>query len=387
MNILFVTLFALETNTSVTKSNYGIIKGLLSLGHKVTVLEPEMDKALSYYDGSFGLSGVNIKRIKNENLGQKIAVHSAQTKGIKRLTLSVLKFVYSKFRVFDRTKELVSEAKRITDLDDYYDVIISTSDPKTSHLFVGELVENGIKYGRWIQHWGDPLAGDVSKNNIYPNFYIERIERRMIDRADKVVYVSPFTLEIQKKRYNKEINKLSFVPLPCDECDSEDAEYSRFEQLNIVYLGDYSSHIRDIIPLYTACSKMEFVRLTIAGNTDVELKETDNIKVLPRVSHIKAKELENQADVIVSIGNLSGSQIPGKLYYSASGGKHIVVAIDGNNKAEMKKYLDSFNRFICCENTVESLTATLAALRDMPEVKYEAPERLLPVNIAKEIIL
>ena len=137
--------------------------------------------------------------------------------------------------------------------------MISTSDPKTSHLFVKELIKCGLKYGKWIQHWGDPLAGDISKNNIYPNFYVEKIERRMIESADKVVYVSPFTLEAQEKRYSKERQKLSFVPLPCDECESENVEYTQSELLNIVYLGDYSSHIRDIIPLYTACSKMDFV--------------------------------------------------------------------------------------------------------------------------------
>lgn len=386
MNILFVTLFALETNTSVTKSNYGIIQGLMHLGHSVTLLMPEIDQGVSYFDDSLELNGITIERIKNENVGQQIASHSAQATGIKKKLLSIARIVYGKCRIFDRTKALLSEAKHFSGFDKYYDIVISTSDPKTSHLFVKELIKCGLKYGKWIQHWGDPLAGDISKNNIYPNFYVEKIERRMIESADKVVYVSPFTLEAQEKRYSKERQKLSFVPLPCDECESENVEYTQSELLNIVYLGDYSSHIRDIIPLYTACSKMDFVKLTIAGNTDVKLKESENIRIFPRVPQAQAKELENQADVIVSIGNLSGNQIPGKLYYSASGNKHIVVAIDGDNKAEMKRYLDSFNRFICCENTVESLTTALTTLKDMPEPKYETPKRLLPMNIAREII-
>lgn len=386
MNILFVTLFALETNTSVTKSNYGIIKGLINLGYNVTLLMPEIDQGLSYYDNSLDLKGITIERIRNENVGQQIASHSAQATGIKKKLLSVARNVYGKCRIFDRTKALLSEAKNFGGFDKYYDVVVSTSDPKTSHLYVKELIKCGLKYGKWIQHWGDPLAGDISKSNIYPNFYVEKIERKIINGADKVVYVSPFTLEAQERRYNAEKHKLSFVPLPCDEYEIVNVEPTHSEHLNIVYLGDYSSHIRDIIPLYTACSKINFVKLTIAGNTDVKLKETENIRIFPRVPQAQAKELEDQADVIVSIGNLSGNQIPGKLYYSASGNKHIVVAIDGDNKAEMKKYLDSFNRFICCENTVESLTAALTALKDMPESKYETPKRLLPMNIAREII-
>ena len=386
MNILFVTLFALETNTSVTKSNYGIIKGLIELGHSVTLLMPEIDKRLSYYDDSIDFSGITIERIKNENMGQQIASHSAQATGISEKLISFARTVYGKCRIFDRTKALIAEAKKFKGFDKYYDVVISTSDPKTSHLFVKELIKCGLKYGKWIQHWGDPLAGDISKNNIYPNFYIEKIERKIISKADKVVYVSPFTLEAQAKRYVAEKSKLAFVPLPCDECESVDFKCDSSEQLNIVYLGDYSSHIRDINPLYTACSKMDGVNLTIAGNSDIMLNPQNNIRVFPRIPQAEAKKLENQADVIVSIGNLSGNQIPGKLYYSASGGKHIIVAIDGDNKVEMKKYLESFNRFICCENTVGSLTESLTKLKKTSHIQYETPQRLLPLNVAKEIL-
>lgn len=389
MNILFVTLFALETNTSVTKSNYGIIKGLAELGHNVTVLMPEIDRQLSYYDDSLDLSGIVIERIRNQNVGQQIAAHATQATGIKKKMLSVARTVYGKSKIFDRTKALISEAKNFSGLDNYYDVIISTSDPKTSHLFVNELIKQGLRYGRWIQHWGDPLAGDISKNNIYPNFYIEKVEKRIIHKADKVIYVSPFTLKAQVRRYADEKDKLAFVPLPCDEgdvCNNSEVENLSRKKLNIVYLGDYSSRIRDIKPLYNACANMEFVQLAIAGNTDVILKEKKNIKVFPRLSQAKAKELENQADVIVSVGNLAGNQIPGKLYYSASGKKHIVVALDGDSKTEMKEYLDSFNRFVCCENTVESLTETLANLRNDPCHEYETPQRLLPINVAREIL-
>ena len=386
MKILFVTLFSLETNTSVTKSNYGIIKGFLELGHDVTLLMPEIDSSLFYYDDSLSLNGITVERIKNENIGQQIASHSVQATGIKKKLLSCARTIYGKCRIFDRTKALVAEAKHFRGLDKYYDVVISTSDPKTSHLFVAELIKCGLKYGRWIQHWGDPLAGDISKQNIFPNFYIEQVEKEIISKADRVIYVSPFTLEAQKNRYKTEEKKFMFVPLPCDENKSADLVHYTSEPLKIAYLGDYSSHVRNIVPLYSACSKLSFVDLTVAGNTDLNLTESNNIRIFPRLPQTKAKEIENEADVIVSVGNLSGNQIPGKLYYSASGNKHIVVAIDGDNKSAMREYLESYNRFICCENTVESLSETLTKIKDAPPVQYKTPEKLLPVNIAKAIL-
>ena len=39
MNVLFVTLFPLENNTSVTISNYGLLMGLHALGYEVTILD------------------------------------------------------------------------------------------------------------------------------------------------------------------------------------------------------------------------------------------------------------------------------------------------------------------------------------------------------------
>ena len=40
MKVLFVTLFPLENNTSVTISNYGLLRGLQLLGHDITLLMP-----------------------------------------------------------------------------------------------------------------------------------------------------------------------------------------------------------------------------------------------------------------------------------------------------------------------------------------------------------
>lgn len=386
MKILFVTLYALETNTSVTKSNYGILKGFLELGYDVTLLMPEMNDELSYYDNSLDLQGLNIIRINTNNVTQKIVNNSSKYVGLKKKFYNFVKNIYKKFKIFDRTKCYLKKAKEIKLSDEYFDVVISTSDPKTSHLFVEELIKNGLNYGRWIQHWGDPLAGDISKRNVYPNFYIEKIEKKIIWKADKVIYVSPFTLEVQERRYGSQKHKFHFVPLPCDINSSSSVDYSENKILNIVYLGDYSSNIRNIIPLYNACSNLNFVKLIIAGNTDISLENKKNIVILPRIKQSEAKKIEEKADVIVSIGNLSGNQIPGKIYYSSSSKKHILVTVDGEYKEKMKDYLESYNRFICCDNTTYDISNALYKLKNISYVYYETPEVMIPKNVAKKII-
>lgn len=390
MKILFVTLCALETNTSVTKSNYGILKGLVDCGHQVTLLMPEIDINLSYFDDSYQMKDVSVLRIKNNSIGQKIATISNSSTGLKKKLIGVARTVYGKCKVFDRTKELIKEAPNFEKYDEYYDVVISTSDPKTSHMFVAEMIKNGLKYGRWIQHWGDPLAGDISRNSIHPEWLLQNIEKNILKNADRVVYVSPFTREVQKKRYPSLSEKLGFVPLACDEYDQEPekAEVVRVMEsaLRVVYLGDYSSKIRNILPLYEACCEMPDVSLTIAGNTDLQLAEKKNIRIYPRIPQEKAKALEDAADVIVSVGNLNGNQIPGKIYYAASSKKTILVTVDGDFKEQMCEYITSYDRFTCCDNTKEAIKASLKKVIVSADVEYKTPERLLPVNVAKEIL-
>lgn len=388
MEVLFVTLCPLETNTSVTKSNIGILTGLKELGHDVTIVMPELDGSVSYYDDSYDLANYKVIRFKSGGLGNKIAAFNNSPFELKQYVVSALRRIYQRLSIFDRTKEFLNCASELPIYDEYFDVVISTSDPKTSHLFVERMIGHGLKYGKWVQHWGDPLSGDISSALIYPQSYIKRVEKNIIKNADKVVYVSPFTAEVQKRNYPEYDEKLHFVPLACDQPTEQcsDSNTETIGMLTAVYLGDYSSHIRDIMPLYNAVSKMKNIRLTIAGGTDLVLTNTDNITILPRVKQDKVKELESNASVIISVGNLSGTQIPGKLYYAASSQKTILVTVDGDNKEEMVKYLDSFNRFDVCNNTENCITEALEKILANRDKKFSIPERLLPKNVASDIL-
>lgn len=387
MRVLFVTLFALETNTSVTKSNYGLIKGLQELDCSIDLLMPEINETLAYYDDFFNLSNINIIRIKNNSMSQQIVSASKKITGYKAKIYDILKKLYFKTQIFDRTKALIKKAKEIDVYQTYYDIVISTSDPKTSHLFTAELIKNGLSYGKWIQHWGDPLSGDITKRNIYPEFMIRKIEKNMIGKADSIVYVSPFTHREQKKKYHPLREKMQFAPLPCDPGHTTETEVL-INPLNIkmAYLGDYNSSIRDILPLYEAVKCCENIKLIIAGNTDLNLYNTDNITIYPRLPQTRIKEIEDSVDIIVSIGNRRGTQIPGKIYYAASSEKIILVTVDGDSTDEMYHYLNSYGRFICCKNTADDIRKTISALTKQKKIEISAPTQLYPKQIMTQIL-
>lgn len=363
MNILLVTLYSLERNTSVAISNINITKGLLELGHQVTWVMPHWAQCETEFDAS----QVRIIRVPGED--------EKRDAGFLRNRLR------SHFYMLDFTRPYLRQVRKTQIPDEFYDVVISTSDPKTSHVFTARLLRH-VRYGRWIQHWGDPLLGDITRNFWWPRWYIKCYERSIIRKADKIVYVTPFTCEAQRKEYPKMAHKIAFIPLPADMHGTETVEQDGL--LRIAYLGDYNPAFRNLHPLYNACSKMDGVSLTIAGHGP-SYRSLPNIKVLPRIPQDKALEIENDSDVIFCVCNKRGTQIPGKILYKASSDKHILVAVEKESHDEMCKYLESYNRFVVCDNTSASITEALKSLRGKPH-DYVTPERLLPVSIAREIL-
>lgn len=367
MNILIVTLFPLERNTSVANSSISIINGLLQLKHNVTIVMPEWPTIETNCD----LNQLRVIRIPGQ-----------PNKPYSNWFLSKL---HSHFDFLDLTRGYMKHIKDVQLPNEYFDIVLSFSDPKASHVFTAELLKKKkIKYGKWIQHWGDPILGDITRNFWWPQRVIKWYERNLIGKADKSVYVTPFTYKMLMNAYLSLKNKLAFVPLPAEMLPI--VEPSKTNVLKISYLGDYNPRFRNLRPLYDACADICGVRLTMAGHGP-KYPEVDNVTQLPRIPQQQANLIENESDVIACVCNRSGTQIPGKIMYKTSTNKHILVAVEQDRYVDMVNYLKSFNRFIICQNTIESIRSAIENIRNMDEKTYTTPKQLLPVNIAKEILI
>lgn len=363
MNVLLVSLFALERNTSVTISNINITKGLLALGHKVTWVMPNWAQCETEFDAS----QVRIIRVPGQDQPRQAGF--------------LIDKLRSHFSFLDFTRSYLRQVRKVQIPDEYFDVVISTSDPKTSHVFTKRLLKH-VRYGKWIQHWGDPLLGDITRHFWWPEWFIKCYEWNMIRKADKIVYVTPFTYEAQCAAYPRLAHKLAFVPLPADMHQTKTVQEKG--KLKVAYLGDYNTSFRNLRPLYDACASLDFVQLTVAGHGP-KYPGTDRITILPRIPQDQALKIESEADVIFSAGNKIGTQIPGKIFYKTSSDKHILVAVEQERRDDMVRYLESFNRFVICDNTTESITEALLSLCNRSH-SYTTPDRLLPANVAKEIL-
>lgn len=385
MRILFVTLCSIETNSSAMIRNNSLIKGLAINGSYVDILTVSTNKNNPFLDTSMDWNWegrVNIIKLKGNSTYNSLIEPTKNFIGsLKKTLLPIIRWIYHSFSLFDNTIYIAKSVNISTLANNYYDIVISSSDPKSSHVAVDKLLKQGLTCRRLIQYWGDPLANDINKTSILPRLYLKIKEKKLFSCADNIVYVSPFTLKDQKKIFPKFAGRMHFIPIPY--LKKKFYNRSNAKKTTIGYFGDYTSKVRNILPLYETCKKMQDnFELLIAGNSDLKINTFKNIAVFPRISQEKVEELEASCDILVSILNKTGKQIPGKIYHFAATNRPILVILDGDNKDKMRQYLEKFNRYIFCENDEESILEAITGIKNNKKEYYPSPY-FEPERIAK----
>ncbi len=369
MKILYITADPLEYNTSANMRNRAIINGFIKNGHVVDTLSASVNSETVGYDKSVNIQNLNkrywldMSKSYSKLVIKKEELNKNKKKNKIKLKIKTLLYkIYTKISLYDTKKSLVKKVKEVQ-FEEKYDIIISSSDPKSAHLLAEEVIKvNSEITKKWIQYWGDPFAMDINKSSIIPSIIIKREEKRILSLADKIIYVSPFTHKEQCKLYKKLSTKMFFLPIACEEKYNLEKTDKKDGFIKLGYFGNCYAKDRNIIPLVEMSQGNDAIKLILCGNTDVEIPKTNNIISYARVSSGKVKALQNEVDILVCVCNRRGTQIPGKIYHYSATNKLILILIDGDNKLELKEYFDSFNRFITCENEKEDILKTIKNL-------------------------
>jgi hypothetical protein len=351
LRVLYITLSPIDTNTSATLRNKAVLKGLAENGVAIDLLTLSAIENNNFFDRKVDkLDNVNIIRLaQNKAYSSLTKTNKSFIGRVKKILMPLARKVFHTFSLYDNT---IYRARKLRKADvprDYYDLVISSSDPKSSHIAAQKLISDGLGYGKWIQYWGDPMTDDITKKSFHPRWYVKRTEKRILSKADSIIYVSPFTLGRQEEMFPAYSHKMEFIVTPYMQPKIYEKDRVSSEGITIGYFGDYKSRVRDIGPIYRYAEKSN-IRLVIAGNSDLELLPKENIIIYPRISQDEVSRLEEEADVLLCILNKHGTQIPGKLYHYAATNKPILVLLDGEHKGEMADYIKAFDRYIICDN-------------------------------------
>lgn len=361
-------------NSSVLRT-LALVKGLVTKGYKVDILTLQSSEThvLNNVEYDF-LKDVNIVYANpNKVYG---AVVSGSNKGPKKIIVNLIRKIYHAFALYDYSGSIAKKISISILPSVEYEYVISVSDPKTSHVATQKLIKQGLKFNKLIEYWGDPLYGDITLKSFYPGFVYKNLERKLLSIADMVVYTSPFTLYEEKNMYPDIASKMAFTPTGYID---KKLYYPNNDKYRIGYYGAYPSNVRDIMPLYNACKMLENeVCLSIVGNSDLILENTNNIEVFPRGD---ISSFEKKTDLFVCILNKKGTQIPGKLYHYAAYNKPVLVLEAGDDINALHEYICSFGRYYTCSNTRESIIDCIKDIKNKNE-QWEPLDKLKPEKIA-----
>lgn len=360
MKVLYLVSRPLEINASSSVRNKATIQGLQEIGCEVQLVTTEPDKNHPSYDSSMTVKGIQTFYI------QKGGIESVARLGNKlKFLMPLKKLAYQllmRNNIYDNLVSAVNHLSELTLNLETVDYIISSSDPKSSHLIAQRLIELHPEFrGKWIEIWGDPFFGDISfENRQYTQ--IKKEEKKLISSADRVVYVSPLTLIKQQELYPDYASKMIYLPIPyVEKIISNQHDLKTIRPIEIAYCGDYYSNIRNIQPLYECVNQSPLYHLTICGATDLHLKQTSQVTIYPRVSRDQVARIENKADILVHLSNLKGTQIPGKIYQYAGTNKPILFILDGE-KGMLCGLFDKYKRFYFTENDTPHISSCISTI-------------------------
>lgn len=367
--------------TSSNMRMLAMVKGMLELGWQVDLLTMKPGNVTQLNDMSDYPFMDQVRIITAGQNASYERLTASADKGIKRKLLPYLRKIYHRLSLYDHTAKIASGLSISLLPHQSYDCVISVSDPKTSHIALQTLRRQGLRCGRIIQYWGDPLYGDISQKALFPTFYMKMQERRLMRGADRIVYTSPFTLKTQRQVYPDFADRMTFVPTASNA--SKEYPDTANDLYTVGYYGAYTSAIRDLKPLYDAFADLKGeARLNLVGNSDIVFEETENVMIRQRGV---VKELEEQTDLFVCVLNRLGTQIPGKLYYLAATNRPVLVVLDGDQQEEMLSYLNSFQRYITCVNTPEAICRAIREIRQNDQ-KWQPCPLLEPAAIVKRML-
>lgn len=382
MNILFVVTKPIEYSESSNIRNISLMKGFIELGHRVDIYSFPPNRKSIFYDKhcldsvKFGhryVIGIDTSASKSSN-----------PIGVKPIARKIIGRLYRRLFIYDTRYWIVKNSK-LEDLVCEYDLMISSSDPKSSHKLAEKIYVNNIsKIGKWIQYWGDPFANDITRNrNILLKEAVKREEKRLISKASASVYCSPFTYEEMINTYPEYKNNIRYFPRPVeDRSFSENEKEINYSHLVLGYFGAIYG-ARNLQPLYEAVKNSNH-ELHLYDSSSV-MKEQKNIKIHERLKREDCREAEDRVDILVCVCNKNGTQIPGKIFDASITNKYILVILDGENADKIRSYFEPYNRFVFCNNNQESIRYVLDNIK-----KYEYTKKpcdaFSNLTIAKEFV-
>lgn len=269
--------------------------------------------------------------------------------------------------------------------------IWSTYPIMTAHAIAGTLSKRS--HLPWIAEFRDPVAYSVSHLNPHTVKSQERYERRVLNKARRVVFTTPGALKLYAGKYPKvcRAGRLWVIENGYEEADFSNLsvnERTRGYPVRLVHSGVLYPDGRDPIPFFNALARVKDqleltendlqVILRASGSESTfraevcRLKLEKIVKIEPRIPYKEAlQEQVNAHGLLLFQGDKFDNQIPAKLYEYLRIGRPILglVGKSGDTASLLRKVGG----------------AKLASINDAREIRVCLSEFLEMINEQRQI--
>lgn len=375
--ILFITTsFEQKANSAAIRNN-ALVKGLMEIGHDITVLTPTWpEHLLSHYF----ISNRNCKiiRIEIPRLNKLKVIHSIKIKKGDKLFSKIKKFI----RELIFFPDLCKGWEKSININDYkdFDLIISSSDLKSSH-YVGEKLKYAFPKKTWIQIWGDPWYFDKGINYI-SKMRAKKREKELLNKADKIIYTSEITKKIISNCNPILKNKIYYIPRSYYTEVRKNLSF-KHDYYRIIYTGVLSQErtfefFLEAIDIYNLHSNKKKIKVEFYGNylpsVSQKIESFRCAKAYNSVDFEEILKLYSESDGLLFISNHhSSTQIPGKIF-DYMGTELPVICLVNNYEDDLFKMLVSLSKCIVIKNDKTEI------LNKMPLI-IEKMKNIDPINI------
>ncbi len=317
MKILYITnLFGIKGSSAAIR-NSALIKGLVQNGHEVDVL--------TIKHNSSSISDILINCGCNRIFESRLSIIEFVNKSAliqEKLNNGFLRVCKKFIRELIFFPDLIKKWPQIVDARNFseYDVIISSSDYKSSHI-VAEKIKDIYKSVRWIQIWGDPWSLDSSITK-FTRLRAKSREKLLLKKADKIIYVSRITYQAMTSLFPNFLHKMYYIPRSYYEEVVVNKKVGN-KNYNIMYAGNitpgrnFEKFLSDV-DNYNIVNDRHFV-IHFYGNylqkTKERLSSYACVKIHQSVDYGEILRIYADMDMLLFISNDKlSTQIPGKLF-------------------------------------------------------------------------
>lgn len=247
-----------------------------------------------------------------------------------------------------------------------YDAAILMHEPAAGILLWEQLEQASVP---WLVDLADPVLAPYTPWHWRRR--ARRVEAALLARAHAVCVTNEGTRTLLRERHAPAPSRATWEVLP-QGYEARAVQARRATgPLVLLYTGRFYA-FRPAEPLLDAVAAVPGVRLRIAGPEmpapviAAAARHPDRIELLGEVDHDTAIRLQDEADVLVSVGNRGTPQTPGKTI-EYLGARRPILHLWQDAPDEPASMLAGARRGMACRADAASVAEALAALRRMAD--------------------